>query len=639
MKKIIQVADSIHGTIQISEFEKQIISTQAFNRLHNVLQNSTAYLTYPSNQTKRFSHSLGAMHLGGLMFYHAIVNADDEVRERFFNDAKLEIEHILDEPRFKQILRVHMGDYVKIVEEFPRISYREPLYLANTPYVVGEDFSFLYILLYQAVRCTALLHDIGHPPFSHITENALQKILKKVESKPEETRTKRECNFMKIMYDYLHPSDEFTGRTKLHEEISRHMAGRLLENVVRSICRSEDLNKEVAIKRFYYILVQEVTNNIMRDASSFYKALHSIVDGSIDCDRLDYVTRDITNSGFTHGTIEYDRLISSYKLLYDEGKYYFCADVRTLSTVEDFFHRRWFLYKYVIYHHRVQKTDHLLEQAIIKLATDYLEKQEEDTTFDHRVLPNDISGLWRGIKEAYSDTDYFDAIVQWDDSWLWNVLRREYYSHYQFCGEEFIKTQLEELLSNRKNYVSIIKRMDDFLEIDQAVLRHFHFNWDNVASFIGKDLHGVLEPVKEYNQSAHHQQNEQHSLTRHGFFLFCIRNLLDTLLMGKHFEALIERSIEEAVVEFGVKDHIVKFNHLKTGLGKVPALHRFSKRINLNEVSRISYELKQNQTTFPLFYLYIYGKIKDKKDFREEIGKRIAFNLKNFLDEKLTNEL
>ncbi|WP_143762389.1 hypothetical protein [Paenibacillus odorifer] len=76
-KKINQISDSLHGSIQISELEKTIISTQVFNRLHHVLQNSTAYLTFPTNKTSRFAHSIGVMHLGGEMFRYAVTNGEN----------------------------------------------------------------------------------------------------------------------------------------------------------------------------------------------------------------------------------------------------------------------------------------------------------------------------------------------------------------------------------------------------------------------------------------------------------------------------------------------------------------------------------------------------------------------------------
>lgn len=61
----IYIADTVHNTILLSNYEKEVISTQLFNRLHNISQNSTAYLTFPSNRTKRFEHSLGTMKLCG----------------------------------------------------------------------------------------------------------------------------------------------------------------------------------------------------------------------------------------------------------------------------------------------------------------------------------------------------------------------------------------------------------------------------------------------------------------------------------------------------------------------------------------------------------------------------------------------
>ena len=84
-EKISLIGDTVHGTIQISKIEKEIISSSIFNRLHDISQNSTAYLTFPSNRTKRFEHSVGTMYLAGQMFYYCIMNAEEEDRNRFFS--------------------------------------------------------------------------------------------------------------------------------------------------------------------------------------------------------------------------------------------------------------------------------------------------------------------------------------------------------------------------------------------------------------------------------------------------------------------------------------------------------------------------------------------------------------------------
>ena len=82
-EKISLIGDTVHGTIQISKIEKEIISSSIFNRLHDISQNSTAYLTFPS--TKRFEHSVGTMYLAGQMFYYSIMNAKEDQRDAFFN--------------------------------------------------------------------------------------------------------------------------------------------------------------------------------------------------------------------------------------------------------------------------------------------------------------------------------------------------------------------------------------------------------------------------------------------------------------------------------------------------------------------------------------------------------------------------
>ena len=106
--KQIYIADTNHETILISTIEKEVISTKVFNRLHYISQNSTAYLTFPSNRTKRFEHSIGTMFLCGEIFFNAICNAEDDVIEELFESTK---KIILDKIVGEQIL--HDADKYK----------------------------------------------------------------------------------------------------------------------------------------------------------------------------------------------------------------------------------------------------------------------------------------------------------------------------------------------------------------------------------------------------------------------------------------------------------------------------------------------------------------------------------------------
>ncbi|MDW7662996.1 MAG: HD domain-containing protein, partial [Bacillota bacterium] len=379
------VADSIHGNMQISYLEKEIMSTQAFNRLHNINQNSSIYLTFPSNRTRRFEHSVGSMYLAGEMFFYSIVNAEQGIRNELLDKVLEEIKRIRNTNA--KTIRMLLGDN----EELPSVMEKDPLYSLYVPNVVQSKHAFAFALIFQSVRCAALLHDLGHPPFSHIAEAALEKIWESVLAVEKEKRTARQNHFIETMSYYLvEDGIEDSPVFALHEKVGNCIADRLFEAIIRD---TEDLEY-----KFFLFMVHSFVNSILTEENTFYKNIHGLIAGSIDSDRLDYIVRDLNNSGFNHGRIEYDRLISSMKLIKHRDDFLFCSDIRALSTIEDFFNKRMRLYKYVIFHHRVVKTDNLLKRIIVKLANDYLENQESEDLVESQVLPLDISGLWKAVK-------------------------------------------------------------------------------------------------------------------------------------------------------------------------------------------------------------------------------------------------
>ena len=97
MKKGTYINDSIHGLIELSEYESRIISSIGFNRLHDVYQNSTVYLTFPSNRTKRFEHSIGTMELCSKMFFRSVLNSKSEEITNMYNAFGKEIEDVIRE--------------------------------------------------------------------------------------------------------------------------------------------------------------------------------------------------------------------------------------------------------------------------------------------------------------------------------------------------------------------------------------------------------------------------------------------------------------------------------------------------------------------------------------------------------------
>ena len=67
MKGITEIKDPIFGLISLKKDEKEIIDKPLFQRLRFIKQLALCYIVYPGANHTRFEHSVGTMHLSGLM--------------------------------------------------------------------------------------------------------------------------------------------------------------------------------------------------------------------------------------------------------------------------------------------------------------------------------------------------------------------------------------------------------------------------------------------------------------------------------------------------------------------------------------------------------------------------------------------
>jgi len=67
MRRWGEIRDPIHGYIVITDVERDLIDTRPIQRLRGIKQLAGAHLTYPGGEHSRFSHSLGVMHLAGVL--------------------------------------------------------------------------------------------------------------------------------------------------------------------------------------------------------------------------------------------------------------------------------------------------------------------------------------------------------------------------------------------------------------------------------------------------------------------------------------------------------------------------------------------------------------------------------------------
>lgn len=627
MKKGIYINDSIHGLITLTEYERRIVSTIGFNRLHDVYQNSTVYLTFPANRTKRFEHSIGTMKLCSDMFFQSLLNTTDLTLEELFSIFEKEFAHILEGFRKNQKLcDEKLGG--RLPETMPVIEL-DKLRHSLIPNNIAPQYKVMHLILIQSIRAAALLHDIGHPPFSHIVEFALKGVYLEYKDRVLDDKSsncsKNAKDFVNIMSRY------FEDDRKLHEQMGDEISQGILYKIIQPI----GTDKAGYEENLFELLILETVMKMFAEEGPFGQ-LHRILDSGLDGDRLDYVTRDVLSSGMDIGKIEYSRIFSDMQLFIENGELYFCVPLKAVNSVEDYVKRRYNSYKDIIYHHRVIKTDYILEEIVKDLVRKYLEKDVAQHQSDIEVLiPFDISGLWFPLGDKKSAIQA-NALSQWNDAWLMTLLRQIYYTEYYHndsIGEdtkEYILYQrLAELLRNSKRYHSLIKRSENFKIIDDAVKKEILDHQQDMETFLEQIPDG-----QERTGELVAQMLENTVKNSSGFVLsFIARHSKEMNL--ENFEQMIRTIVQEEteriVTDLKTYDTVTLFKRISSGLDSPIYFYNHKNEIcTLNDISGVADILQLDSDYLPVFYIYIMAKDGKGilKERREEllyaIGKRIG---------------
>ena len=631
------VSDFLHGTIALSSIEKAFISTQIFNRLHNILENSTVYFTYPSNRTSRFTHSLGCVNITGDIFCNSILNATPQIRNTFFDAAKASFENLKDKTVDPELNRWISNKTRSSDLHQPILPQQiSQLYSSALPYGLTPEQSFHFVHLYQAVRLTALLHDVGHPPFSHVTENALTRIDNYIDIRCQQEKTTSDSKTSKLNELF---KKFFRTTTPFHERLGEELAVILFDAYLKELKEAKASDKDL-----YFLLVQKhLVLSILAEKTAFYGSLHRIVDGQLDSDRLDYVQRDLAISGFSREPLRIDRLLRSFTLIKyppNGNSFCFAPSIRAIHNLEEFYRQRFQLYKYLIYHHRVVKFDGLLEHCITELAQQYIdfcsnEKVEphpsslsnqpgsERQVDDGLLLRGDISGLWQVFE---SDSRHVpkhteSVYVQWDDAWLLSILRRKFFTP-STESEDILFVRLEEFLSNRKRYISLYKRAECFLDVDRSFVHAIprNFDWNALVEKVGKgaastdaykrDL-SALKEVTTKGKKIDLKDIEawERLLSRQGYAITILCHLLANALGSKTFNVLdfLSAAATDLKAKLGIKDVFLVTKRFNTGVTDDFIIVNSSGRpVRICGVSRISEELRQGVLSFPPFFVFLF---------------------------------
>ncbi len=181
------------------------------------------------------------------------------IRDSVYGDIELsnfEV-NVMDMPQFQRIRRIKQLGLISLI--YPGANHTRFEHCIGTMNLASKLATKLDLSQEEIdlVRISGLLHDIGHGPFSHVSEGVL--------SFPHEELTKYVIE-----------------KTSMHD---------LLD------------------ERFDTDKIIDIVNG--------KGYLGPIISGELDVDRMDYLLRDSHNTGVAYGVIDYERIISNLKL--DDG--------------------------------------------------------------------------------------------------------------------------------------------------------------------------------------------------------------------------------------------------------------------------------------------------------------------------------
>lgn len=226
--KIYRIRDPIYGFVKLDAQEMDIVNSEFFQRLRRIKQLSLTDMVYPSASHTRFEHSLGVVQMATDMF--------DSIISKEANLKKLEIRR----------------------EDSGRIR--------------------------KIIRLAALLHDIGHAPFSHAGEESMPIL-------PNE--------------HFRYKSD--TTERYNHEDYS--IAA--IKLVFKDLIQDHHMGEALGIK------VEDITG-LLGDKTvkpTRTSVIWSeLISGQLDADRADYLLRDSLHLGVNYGSYDRNRLVNCITL-------------------------------------------------------------------------------------------------------------------------------------------------------------------------------------------------------------------------------------------------------------------------------------------------------------------------------------
>ncbi len=187
----------------------------------------------------------------------------------------------------------------------------------------------------------ALLHDVGHAPFSHTLESTLEKAIgmdhvdltKKIVTGEEDNVSEEERK-------------AFPQAKRIHEVLEKHD---LDPKEISDLIATSEMSQTTT-------LYQDKGQKFFNEK----RYLTQIINSPIDIDQIDYLLRDAYYTGVAHGIIDVDRLIQTFAIHHND----LVVDRKGLSALEGMFVARALMFSSVYLHKTVRIAELMLARAV-----------------------------------------------------------------------------------------------------------------------------------------------------------------------------------------------------------------------------------------------------------------------------------
>ena len=211
------------------------------------------------------------------------------------------------------------------------------------------------------LRLAALLHDVGHYPFSHVLELPTKK---------------------------LNPNGEGD-----HENLSAYL--------IHNSCLKDSLDTFTP-GDISSIITKKVVGK------PFYSL---IISSDLDVDRIDYLMRDAHATGVSYGSIDVERLVRT--ITSDKDESHIAVEEKGRQALENFLMARYHMYQTVYYHKTVVCFDLILQRIYEELIRRGKAYNYEDICklSDEEFFNFNDSYVWSSLQKNQKENTFLEELI------------------------------------------------------------------------------------------------------------------------------------------------------------------------------------------------------------------------------------